>query len=239
MKANIIRKVGCLVIFYFIVVPMAVAENRCKCSPTEWDFGDVSIGSSSTVIFTLTNLDGTEVAIRKIWIENATGDSFKIHIDVPPPSIYIPNEKTYDIIVEFSPSRLGEHTAELKISTNTKVSDVFIPVQGIGVIEEVSPVELMANLIDSFNEFVEKETIQVSGHGHLASCRMKAFRNMLKASSDLIKACDYESACTQLRDTLNRIDGDKHPPDFMEGIDAETLASMIRDVINLFECLKQ
>lgn len=68
---------------------------------------------------------------------------------------------------------------------------------------------------------------------------MKAFRNMLKASSDLINVCDYESACTQLQDTLNRIDGDKHPPDFMEGIDAETLASMIRDVINLFECLKQ
>ena len=239
MKANIIRKVGCWVIFFAIVVPMAVADNRSKCSPTEWDFGDVSIGSSSTVIFTLTNFDETEIAIRNIWIVNATSDSFRIHIDVPPPSIYIPNEKTYDIIAEFSPSSLGDHSAELRISTNTKVSDVFIPVQGMGVIEEVPPVEPMAYLIDSFNGFVEKETIKFSGHGHLASCRMKAFRNMLKASSDLINACDYESACTQLRDTLNRIDGDKHPPDFMEGINAETLASMIRDGINLFECLKQ
>jgi hypothetical protein len=239
MKANIIRKVGCLVIFFAIVVPLAGADNRCKCSPTEWDFGDVSIGSSSTVIFTLSNFEETEIAIRNIWIVNATSDSFRIHIDVPPPSIYIPNEKTYDIIVEFSPSTLGYHSAELRISTNTKISDVFIPVQGMGVIEEVPPVELMAYLIDSFDEFVEKETIKFSGHGHLASCRRKAFGSMLKASSDLINVCDYESACTQLRDVLNRIDGDKHPPDFMEGLNTETLASMIRDVINLLECLKQ
>jgi hypothetical protein len=127
----------------------------------------------------------------------------------------------------------------LRISANTKISDVFIPVQGMGVIEEVPPVELMAYLIDSFSEFVEKETIKFSGHGHLASCRRKAFGSMLKASSDLINVCDYESACTQLRDVLNRIDGDKHPPDFMEGLNTETLASMIRDVINLLECLKQ
>jgi len=37
--------------------------------PTEWNFGDVSIGSSSTVIFTLTNFDETEIAIRNIWLE--------------------------------------------------------------------------------------------------------------------------------------------------------------------------
>jgi hypothetical protein len=239
MTANITRQVGCLVIFFAVVVPMTVADNRSKCSPTEWDFGDVSIGSSSTVIFTLSNFDETEIAIRNIWIVNATSDSFRIHIDVPPPSIYIPNEKTYDIIVEFSPSTLGDHSAELRISTNTKVSDVFIPVQGLGVIEEVPPVEPMAHLIDSFNGFVEKETIIFSGHGHIASCRRKAFGSMLKASSDLINVCDYESACTQLRDVLNRIDGDRHPPDFMEGLDTETLASLIRNVLNLLECLKQ
>ena len=122
MKAHIIKKAGCLLTFFALVVPMAVADNRCKCSPTEWDFGDVSIGSSSTVIFTLTNFDETEVAIRNIGIVNTTSDSFRIHIDVPPPSIYIPKEKTYDIIVEFSPSSLGDHSAELRISTNTKVS---------------------------------------------------------------------------------------------------------------------
>jgi hypothetical protein len=113
---------------------------------------------------------------RNVGIVNTTSDSFRIHIDVPPPSINIPNENTYDIIVEFSPSSLGDHSAELRISTNTKVSEVFIPVQGIGVIEEMPPVEFMAYHIDSFNEF-------------------------------------------------------------MEGQNTETLASMIRDEINLIECL--
>jgi hypothetical protein len=108
---------------------MAVTDYRSKCNPAEWDFGDVSIGFSSTVIFTLTNFDETEVAIRNIWIVNATSDSFQIHIDAPPHSIYIPNEKTYDIIVKFSPSSPGENSAELKISTNTLSSDVFIPVR--------------------------------------------------------------------------------------------------------------
>jgi hypothetical protein len=59
---------------------------------------------------------------------------------------------------------------------------------------------------------------------------------MLKASSDLINVCDYETACVQLRDALNRGDGDKHPPDFIEGLNTETLAHMIRDAINILEC---
>jgi len=237
MIDTIIKTISCLVIYLAISVPMQVTANRCECSPKEWDFGDVSIGSSSTVIFSLANFELTEIAIRNIMILNATSESFKMHIDVPPPSIYIFSEKTYDIVVEFSPSTIGAHSAELRISSNATYSEVFIPVQGVGVIGEVPPGELMSYLINSFDEFVENETIKFSGPNHMGNCRLKAFRDMLKASSDLVNVCDYETACVQLRDSLNRVDGDKHPPDFMEGINTETLANMIRDAINILECL--
>ena len=236
MIDTIIKTISCLVIYLAISVPMQVAANGCECSPKEWDFGDVTIGSSSTVIFSLTNFKLAEVAIRNIFIVNATSDSFKIHIDVPPPWIYIPSEKTYDIVVEFSPSTLGAHSAELRISRNTTYSEVFIPVQGVGVIGEVPPGELMSYFINSFDEFVENETIKFTGRDHIASCRLRAFKDMLKASSDLISVCDYETACVQLRDALNRVDGDKHPPDFMEGLNTETLTHMILDTINILEC---
>jgi hypothetical protein len=236
MIDTIIKTVSCLVIYLAVSVPMQVTANRCECSPKEWDFGDVSIGSSSTVIFSLINFEPTEIAIRNIMIVNATSESFKIHIDVPPPSIYIPIEKTYDIVVEFSPSTIGAHSAELRLSRNATNSEVFIPVQGVGVIGEVPPGELMSYLINSFDEFVENETVKFSGRDHIGSCRLKAFRDMLKASSDLFNVCDYETACVQLRDALNRVDGDEHPPDFIEGPNTVTLAHMIRDAINILEC---
>lgn len=237
MIDTIIKTISCLVIYLAISVPMQVTADRGECSPKEWDFGDVSIGSSSTVIFSLTNFEPTEIAIRNIMIVNATSESFKIHIDVPPPSIYIPSEKTYDIVVEFSPSTLGAHSAELRISRNATYSALFLPVQGVGVIGDVPPGELMSYLINSFDEFVENETIKFSGRDHIGSCRLKSFRDMLKASSDLVNVCDYETACVQLRDALNRVDGDRHPPDFMEGLNTETLAHLIRDAINILECL--
>ena len=237
MIDTILKTSSGLFIYLAISVPMQVTADKCECSPMEWDFGDVSIGSSSIVIFSLTNFEPTEIAIRNFMIVNATSLSFKIHIDVPPPSIYIPSKKTYDIVVEFSPSSIGDHSAELRISRNATDSEVFIPVQGVGVIGEVPPGELMSYLINSFDEFVENETVKSSGLDHIGSCRLKAFRDMLKASSDLINVCDYETACVQLRDALNRVDGDEHPPDFIEGPNTVTLAHMIRDAINILECL--
>ena len=58
-----IKTISCLVIYLAISVPMQVTANRCECSPKEWDFGDVTIGSSSTVIFSLTNFKLDEVAM--------------------------------------------------------------------------------------------------------------------------------------------------------------------------------
>lgn len=236
MKDTFIKRMGCLVILSVIMIPISVAANRYLCSSTEWDFGDAAIGSSSIVIFTLSNVDGAVIVIRNILIVNDISDSFKILIDVPPPPIFIPIDAAYDIIVEFSPSSLGSHSAELRIISNANNSDVFIPVQGVGVPTESPPGEYMADLIDSFNKFVKNKTIKPSGPVCSARCRLKTFGNMLKASSDLINAHDFESACVQLRDTLRRIDGDMLPPDFMEGLKAETLATKIRGVINQLEC---
>jgi hypothetical protein len=236
MKDGVVIKMGCLVTCLAIVVPVQAIASTCDCSPKEWDFGDVPIGSASTVIFSLTNYDVVETAIRNIWIVNTTNDSFKILVDTPPPAIYIPIGNTYDIVVEFSPAGLGPHSAELRLSRNAEFPDVYVPVQGVGVIEKMPPGEMMTYLIEALDEFIENETIRFSGRASVANRRMQAFRNMINASSDLINGCDYESACVQLRDTLNRTDGEKHPPDFIEGLNAETLESMIQDVIKLLEC---
>jgi hypothetical protein len=235
MRNIIIKTVGSLFICLVFTAPIHAAVNKCECSPKEWDFGDVLIGSSSAIIFTLINVDLAEAAIRNIWIVNATSDSFKILINVPPPSIYIPIERTYEVAVEFSPTIVGQHSAELQISRDANYSDIFIPIEGVGVLEELPPGKLMSDLINSFNKFLEDQTIKISGPSRTALSRLKVFRNMLKASSDLINWCNYETACTQLVETLNRIDGNKYPPDFIEGKNSEIFASMIRDAINQLE----
>ncbi len=236
MRNTAIETVACLFICLVFIAPMHAAANQCEYSPKEWDFGDVSIGSSVSIIFTLINVDLAEAAIRNIWIVNATSDSFRILINVPPPSIYIPIEKTYDIVVEFSPKIVGQHSAELQVSSDANYSDIFIPVEGVGVYEELPPGTLMSDIINSFNEFLENKTLKISGPDRTALSRLRVLRHMLKASSDLINCCDYETACTQLKETLNRVDGNEQPPDFVEGKNSDIFASMLRDAISLFEC---
>ena len=237
MRGIRMKALGCLLILLLVMIPISVAAYDYTISPTEWDFGDVAIGSSSTQIFGFTNDEAVvDIIISTIMIQNASSESFQILSAVPPLSIIVPHGETSEIIVKFSPTSLGPHSADVQILSNAAIPEALIPIEGVGVPEEVPPNELMAELIESFNECVENESVEGSGPGRSASGRLKAFGNMLKASSDLISAGEYETACVQLQDALNRIDGVEPPPDFVIGLNAENLASMIGNVMNELGC---
>ena len=249
MRGIRMKALGCLLILLLVMIPISVsAQDHLEYSPNEWNFGKVEIGSSEIGIFTLTNVDGASVLVSLIgWTNENTScvshefcDPFVLtNGAVPPnPPITIEVGGSYDVPVEFSPSSPGTYFAILHIRTNAaNAPDLYFSIFGEGVPEVEPPSELMAELIASFNEYVESGTVEGSGPGRSASGRLKAFGNMLKASSDLINAGEYESACVQLQDALDRIDGVVPPPDFVTGPDAETLKIMIEEVRNELGCL--
>ena len=151
-----------------------------------------------------------------------------------------PMGQTVDVQVTFTPSALECRQVFLYVWSNDSVYPpgpyAYISLTGCGVETPSLPGELMSDLLTFFDASVTGGSLLGSGSGSSAPHRLKAFKNMLKASSDLIEADAHDLACTQLQDALDRTDGATPPPDFVAGTDAEELATKITDVMNALTC---
>lgn len=103
-----------------------------------------------------------------------------------------------------------------------------IPVEGTGLPVPVPPAQQIADILTSMDEAVAGGTLAGDGPGNSASGRLGALRNMIEAAGSMITNGQYAEACDQLRDALNRTDGNPKPPDFVTGLDAATLAAAIQ-----------
>ena len=76
-----------------------------------------------------------------------------------------------------------------------------ITVTGTGI--EANILSENADLLQSFDDYVEEGMIEGKGPGKSAEHRLKAYRNMLKNAVDLIEAGKTEAACNKL-DTVEK-----------------------------------
>ena len=90
-------------------------------------------------------------------------------------------------------------------------------------------------LLDSC-EFVSGGTLEGDGPGNSANGRLNALRNMLEMAGDLIGIDDIEGACVQLHAALGKCDGDSPPPDFVAGLAASELYTMITELMAELGC---
>jgi hypothetical protein len=232
----------CFVLFLglaMLATPLTASAENIDVTPASWDYGDVEIGTSSNMIFTITSVELMPLSVDIITIvDDATG-SFFITSDVPPPAVTLFQGQSIDVTVEFTPSGLGMHSASLRIESDAEPprTILFIPVQGTGVPEEPGPGEVMADLIEFFETSVDAGTLVGEGPGGSASGRLNAFRNMLNAANDLIVDENYAMACEQLLDAKNRVDGVHPPPDFVTGSARIVVEAMIVEVMAEIGCL--
>ena len=264
MKRKFWTVIG-LLVSILLLTPLLVSAEDLDVSPMEWDFGDVELGTSRSQVFTLTSRGPTAVWVYVIattpydtygYVLTCLGElsadycsdnptsctacDFTVTAISHPLPMETPTGQTIDVEVTFTPSALGSREAFLFIQSNDSIPppgpQAFIPLTGLGV-EATNPAgELMADLLAFFNASVTDGLLTGSGPGGSAPHRLKAFKNMLKASSDLIKAHAYDLACTQLQDVLNRADGLTPPPDFIGGPNMDELISMIAEVRNALVC---
>lgn len=233
------RAMGFLVGCVMLAAPQWAAAEGIQVNPMAWDYGDVEVGDSPSLIVTITSTEPIPLRVDSVEIVDDETGSFSIVSDVPPPTVTLYKDEFLEVTVAFTPSDLGMHSATLFILSDAEPPDNFfyVPLAGVGVEADGEPGELMAEAIGFFDDSVASELLDGSGPGNAAQGRLRAFGNMLEAADDLIEAGEFELACEQLWDAYQRADGLHPPPDFVVGEAREEIADMILDVIFTLECM--
>jgi hypothetical protein len=215
-----------------VAFPLAAsAQQYIEVLPLDHDFGDVQVGTSSTVMITISNMNGHDLEIYSVTLSG----SADFAITMAPDPIVGSGASTA-VEVTFTPFATGYVTAVLDIESNDMSAGmVSVSLAGMGVGLEQPPVSV-ADILAFFDASVADGTLYGDGPGNSADGRRGALRNQIEAAGDLIDDGELASACQQLMDAYGRCDGLPRPPEFVAGPAAATLAQMILDLMGEIGC---
>lgn len=107
-------------------------------SPLSHDFGDVTVGDTSSQIFTVRNSGYKPLEIFNIWISGTTDYTATHNCPIPPDMLDI--ARRCEITVTYVPTTEGQQSAYLGIESNDPDEGLIeIPISGTGVIPECTP----------------------------------------------------------------------------------------------------
>ncbi len=199
-------------------------------SPLVYDFGDVELETAGSILITILNLGNGDLSIQNLAFTPESSTDFTVTLSPELPSVIAP-EGSIDVEVTFAPSTEGILHAVLEITSDDPDEPVTtINLAGVGVKIEVPPSEQIEQILEFFDISVADGTLVGVGPGNSASNRLKALRNMLKATSYLIFGEYFEDAYKQLLDVLKKCDGEFPPPDFVSGEATGELANKILEL---------
>lgn len=209
-----------------------------EVTPTEYDFGDVAVGGSSTVIIHIQNINGHILNIWDVSLSAGSASAFAItDAAVFPVSLDWNGGSFTEVEVTFAPNATGCVTGTLVVTSDDLVNPTMeVPLSGTGVDGQPGPSEMISDIIDFFDASVADGSLFGLGPGNSADKRLNALRNMLLAAGDLIDDGDYEQACRQLASDWAKTDGLPRPPDFVGGEAAAELAALIEELMGAIGC---
>jgi len=207
-------------------------EPNIVVEPLSHDFGDVELGTSRTVIVTISNIGSGDLTVSSIALET----DFAI-TSAPAASIVIEPNETVDVEITYTPSVVGYNLAVLKITSDDPDEPVVeIQLSAVGIEIPPHPSEQIANILVFFDTSIGDGILVGDGPGNSAEKRLNALRNMIEAAGDLIEGELFEEACQQLQDIYRRTDGQSKPPDFVQGLAVPELAEMILELMDTIGC---
>jgi PKD repeat protein len=220
-----------------IQITVTVASN-IEVSPSEYDFGDVELGSASSAIITITNPAGgtyeEPVFIEDIILAGGGGD-FAVTLN-PAGTTLEPGESA-DVGIIFTPSVEGYVNTTLQIASDDPLVPLIeVPLGGVGVLEDLPPEGQIAAILSFVDASVAAGTLTGNGAGNSAENRLAAMQNMIEACGDLIEDELYDDACGQLAAALKKCDGLAKPPDFVAGEAAVVMKAMIEVLRTTLGC---
>jgi|GEM_PF-3235078 len=204
-------------------------------SPLVYDFGDVELETAGSILITILNYGNGDLSVQNLTFTPESSTDFTVTLSPELPSVIAPEGSIY-VEVTFAPSTEDILYAVLEITSDDPDEPVVsVNLVGVGVIIEVPPSEQIEQILEFFDISVAGGTLVGVGPGNSASNRLKALRNMLKATSDLIVGEYFEDAYEQLVDVLKKCDGQVPPPDFVSGEAKEELANKILELMEDLE----
>jgi PKD repeat protein len=217
------------------VAAITITVGCLAVSPIVHDYGDVELGLSSSMIFTVSNVcKSSGISVSDINLDVDSSPDFTI-TNAPQLPLILYLGDTVDVEVTFSPTVTEYQDAGLIIQSDDNNSIITVPINGMGVEVEPPPANVEIILAE-FDESGADGSLVGNGNGNSANGRRGALRNMIEAIDDLIEDGDLEGACQQLTDAYNRCDGLPKPPDFVAGSSASELASMLMQLKNNLGC---
>ena len=200
-----------------------------------YDFGDVELETANSILITILNYGNGDLSVQNLTFTPESITDFTVTLSPELPSIVAP-EGSIDIEISFAPSTKELLSAVLEISSDDPDEPVVsVNLIGIGVIIEVPPAEQIEDILEFFDTSVADGTLEGVGPGNHPVNRLKALRNMLEATSDLIVGEYFDDAYAQLIDVLKKCDNQVPPPDFVTGEAREELANMILELMEDLE----
>jgi hypothetical protein len=225
----------CAVVLVFMLGLSAPvqAEPFIEVVPLDHDFGDVQVGSSSTAIITISNINGQTLEIYSVSL-SGSGD---FAISMEPDPIVVSGMSTA-VEITFAPSAVGYVSAILDIESNDQANPIVsVSLSGVGVAAEPPPSPSIDDILAFFDASVEDGTLYGSGRlSGVAEWRLNRLRNMIVRAGVFIDNGWIELACWQLRRAYRRCDGLPRPPEFVAGPATSTLAQMIFDLMAGLGC---
>ncbi|MCI0499967.1 MAG: choice-of-anchor D domain-containing protein [Planctomycetales bacterium] len=213
------------------VPPQTSPEIYVQPALLSWDFGDVEVGQSTTVLVQIYNYGTAALNVSSVTI---AGDAdFAITAGPAAPLVIAPNTSLgVDFEVTFIPDAAGAAAAIVQIvSDDADESLVEVVLGGVGIVVDVPPQQQIRDILNYFDASAAGGTLLGYGPGNSPEKRLNALRNMIEAASDLINAGAYQLAAAQLDDIAKKMDGVAKPQDFVVGDAVSVLNAKVNDLM--------
>lgn len=205
----------------------STSEPDISIVPLAYDFGEVELGSSSTVFVSISNEGDANLTVNDISLQSGLCEDFSVALVSLP--LVIPHEGPEDVEITYTPSAVGSCSGVLEITSDDPDEPVVeIELSGIGI-EPAPPT--IDDILEFFDTSVENETLKGRGTGWFAELRLRLMRQLLVFAGESIERDRIKIAYFLLKRAHKRCDGEPWPPDFVEGEATEELAEMIVDLM--------
>lgn len=211
---------------------MSIDQLGIDVSPYSYDFGDVEVGDSRTVVVTISNVGDVDLTVLDLGFEIGSSLDYSITSAPVPPVILLPQE-TEDVEIAYAPSAVGFTELFFEVSSDDPDEPVVqIYLSGAGIQTELPPDQAIAAIIEFFDQSVADGTLTGTGRfPRMERRRLRAMRNILRAAGNLINGGYYRGARMLLRVAARRSDGFRRPIDFVEGPATSELSAKIQDLL--------
>lgn len=212
-----------------------VSEPDIELSQTEYYLGRIDVGSVQADVVPVFNLGNAPLAIESLQLEQGEQTQFTLAPLQALPVTLEPNS-VIDLEVSFSPVAEGIDTAVLSILSNDPndpVIDVVLTGEGMSVV--LSSEEQITQILGFFDGAIEEGSIQGVGNEKSATNKVEVFGKILSLADELLQADYDEYALETLLMIEKKCDGQKAPKDFIEGLAAEELNTLINELIDILQ----